>query len=291
MNLNYISPYIRVAMDSIIQPPWYLKERVIFDYELLYVMEGKALITIEDEEYTANPGDIFLLKPKKPHSIKVLGNTCFHQPHIHFDLLFQADSPEVKVSFKPLKQLSENELDKFREDITGEAELNLPDKIYVSNIKYFEELLFEIIKEFEIKKPFYDIDIKGLFIRLWIYIIRENHWRNNPAAYSNREILKMIRDYLTLHINEDISMDDLVSEFKISKYHMIRLFRNAYATTPIHLHRMMRIAKVKEMVQFTDLSMTKIAEIFGFGSINALSRAFRKIEGVPPTFYRSGKLI
>jgi transcriptional regulator GlxA family with amidase domain len=148
--------------------------------------------------------------------------------------------------------------------------------------------MFEIIKEFEIKKPFYDIDIKGLFIRLWIYILRENHWRNNPSVYSNRELLKMVRDYLTLHINEEISMDDLVNEFKISKYHMIRLFRSAYSTTPIHLHRIMRIAKVKEMVQFTDLSMTKIADMFGFGSINALSRAFHKIEGVPPTFYRRG---
>ncbi|MDF2543428.1 MAG: AraC family transcriptional regulator [Herbinix sp.] len=290
MDLNTISPYIRVAMDSIIQPPWYLKERVIFDFELLYVKEGKALITIENDVYYANPGDIFLLKPKKAHSIKVLDNTSFHQPHIHFDLFYQPDSPEVKVSFKPLKQLSENELDKFRDDITGETELNLPDKLQVSNIRYFEELLFEIIKEYELKKPFYDIDIKGLFTRLWIYIIRENHWRNNPAVYSNREILKMIRDYLTLHMCEDISMDDLVSEFKISKYHMIRLFRNAYATTPIHLHRMMRVAKVKEMVQFTDFSMTKIAELFGYGSINALSRAFRKIEGVPPTFYRSGNV-
>lgn len=286
MDLNYISPYIRVAMDSIIKPPWHLKERVIFDYELLYVMEGKALITIEKEEYYANPGDIFLIKPKKAHSIKVLDNTCFRQPHIHFDLFFQSDSPKVKVSFKPLKQIPENELDKFREDITKEEELNLPDKIFVSNIKYFEELLFEIIKEYEIKKTFYDIDIKGLFIRLWIYILRENHWKNNPTFYSNRDTLKRIRDYLTLHINENISMDDLVSEFKISKCHMIRLFRNAYATTPIHFHRMMRIAKVKEMIQFTDLSITEIAEMFGFGSINALSRTFHKIEGVPPTFYR-----
>lgn len=290
MDLSTISPYIRVAMDSIITPPWYLKERVIFDYELLYVKEGNALITIEEEEYYANPGDIFLLKPKKAHSIKVLGSTCFHQPHLHFDLFIQPDSPEVKVSFKPLKQMSESELTRFREDITGEAMLHLPDKLYVSNIKYFEELLFEIIKEYELKKPYYDIDIKGLFIRLWVYLLRENQWRNNPAVYSNRETLKMIRDYLTLHIHEDISMDDLEQEFKLSKYHMIRLFRNAYATTPIHLHRMMRVAKVKEMVQFTDLSMTKIAEMYGYGSINALSRAFRKIEGVPPTFYRSGKL-
>jgi AraC-like DNA-binding protein len=290
MDLNSISPYIRVAMDSNIQPPWHLKERVILDYELLYVKEGKALITIEKDEYHANSGDIFLFKPKKAHSIKVLGNTCFHQPHIHFDLFIQPDSPDVKVSFKPLKQLSENELGKFREDITGETGLNLPDKIHISNIRYFEELMFEIIKEYEIKKPFYDIDIKGLFIRLWIYILRENQWRNNPAVYSNREILKIIRDYLTLHVNEDISMNDLVGEFQISKYHMIRLFRNAYSTTPIHLHRMMRVAKVKEMAQFTALSMTEIAEMFGYGSINALSRAFRKIEGVPPTFYRSGKL-
>ena len=40
MDINYLSPYIRVAMDSTINPPWKLPERVIFDYELLFVKEG-----------------------------------------------------------------------------------------------------------------------------------------------------------------------------------------------------------------------------------------------------------
>jgi hypothetical protein len=60
MDLKYFSPYIRVAMDSIIGAPWHLKERVIFDHELLYIKEGKVLITVEEKEYIGIPGDIFL---------------------------------------------------------------------------------------------------------------------------------------------------------------------------------------------------------------------------------------
>jgi len=41
MNIHHLSPYIRIAMDNTPPASWYFDERVLFDYELLYVKEGK----------------------------------------------------------------------------------------------------------------------------------------------------------------------------------------------------------------------------------------------------------
>lgn len=286
MDLNFLSPYIRVAMDSIIDSPIFIQERVIFDYELFYLKEGSVFITIEDQGFYANPGDIFLFKPKQRHSIKVLSQG-FRQPHIHFDLFYQPDSPEVRISFKPLEQIPHEDIVKFRKDITGKDDLDLPNKIFVSNIKYFEKLLFDVIEEFEAKKPFSEINAKGLFIKLWVYILQENYWNNNPMVFSNIDTLKKIKDYISVHIKEEITMNELAYKFNISKYYMIRSFKKVYSITPIHFHKLIRIEKAKEMIQFTDLSFTEISEITGFKSINAFSRAFRQMEGVPPSFYRN----
>ncbi len=286
MDLNYFSPYIRVAMDSIIEPPWHLKERVIFDHELLYVKEGKILVTVEEKEYIGIPEDIFLFKPKQRHSIRIIGETRLRQPHIHFDLFYQPDSPDVKVSFKPIEQISPNEMSWFREDFSEYAGLELPNKISLRKTEYFEEMLFNIVKEFQLKLPLYEVNIKGLFSSLWTYLIRENIWDSNPDINNISSELFEIRDYLKIHVHQEISLDSLAKEFRISKFHLARVFKKAFAMTPIHYHRVMRVEKAKELIQFTDTTLTKISESMGFSSINAFSRTFKMVEGVPPTFYR-----
>lgn len=286
MNFNDVSPYIRVAMDSMVNPPWGIHERVIFDYELLYIKEGKALITIEEREYNGRYGDIFLFKPKQRHSIKVMGNEVLRQPHIHFDLFYREDSPDVKVSFKPIANMDENELELFREDVTLDPDMNLPNKINVRDTGFFENLLFDIIGEYQAKAPFYELNMKGLFLKLWTYLLRQNNYTSNPAVFSCIEELERVKQYLDANTNRMVTLDDLSKEFKISKYHLTRLFKKAFNVTPIYYNQIVRIEKAKQLVQYSSMSLTSISEMFGFNSINAFSRAFRTIEGVPPSFYR-----
>jgi AraC-like DNA-binding protein len=286
MDISCISPYIRIAMDSTIPAKGQIAERVIFDYELVYVKEGEAIITIGQERYPGLPGDIFLFKPGQLHSIRVVGEHPLRQPHIHFDLFHQADSPKVKVSFKPMEQMTEEEMKLFRVDVTDSFLEQFPGKIGIRKVDYFEKMFFEIIHEFQRKLPFYETSVKGLFIELWTYLLREIHWSRHPVMYSTMEELFGIKDYLKHHGSRGVSLDELAREFRISKYHLIRLFKRAFGMTPIQYHQLLRIEKAKEMIQFTDTGFSEIADAFGYDSINAFSRAFRNVEGVPPSFYR-----
>lgn len=286
MDIHNISPYIRVALDSIIPQPWQLNERVIFDYELLYVKEGEIQVTIEDENYSGKPGDIFFFRPKQRHSISVQGNKPFRQPHIHFDFFSQPDSPKVKISFKPLAQMSDSEMTLFREDVADKFGIKFPGKINIRKVDYFEKMLFDIIYEYNTKLPFYETSVKGMMIRLLTYLMREIYWSNNPTVYSNMEELRDIKEYLDCNFRRVVSLEELVDQFNMSKYHLIRHFKRAFGMTPIQYHQLLRIEKVKEMIQYTNLSIGRIAEEFGFDSINTFSRAFKSLEGVPPSYYR-----
>ena len=283
--LKTLSPYIRVALDSKITPPWEIN-RVIFDYELLLIKEGRALITIEDKVYEGIPGDIFLFKPKEKHYIKIIGDDIFYQPHIHFDLYYKANSPDVKISFQSLEEIDKSSHHLFRENISENSYPVIPNHIKLKNTQYFEKMLFEIIKEYEAKLPYGEIQMKGLFIQLWTYLIREIFWDSNPDISSYMKPLLEIKDYITLNANRNITLDEIQNKFAMSKYHIIQLFKNTYGMTPIHLHQLIRIEKAKEMIQFTDYSLTEIAELLGFNSIHSFSRAFKKTDSVSPSFYR-----
>ncbi|OPA74788.1 AraC family transcriptional regulator [Paenibacillus selenitireducens] len=289
MNSDYISPYIRRAMDNYIPPNWGIRERVIWDYELLYVMQGKLRITVEDIIYEGQCGDIFLFKPQQRHSIHVTGDKDARQPHIHFDLLEQPDSPHVDISFKPLSDMDERELQWFRPDHLSSPAFHLPSYIRLDNPRIFENMLFVIIKEFEQKLPLYQTRLKGLLIDLLVYLFREHNWNKTPQVMSNSNLLYRVQAYLNNQVHQEVRLDELSREFCISKFYLNRLFKSAYHVSPIQYHQNMRIEKAKEMVQFTDLPLEKIAELCGFTGIHTFSRAFKNKEGVPPSVYRKKK--
>jgi AraC-like DNA-binding protein len=288
MDLNNLSPYIRVAMDSTIHPPFFIKERVIYDYELLYVKDGEIKVTVENKVYHGIPGDIFLFKPMQLHSIFLLNNKALHQPHVHFDLYYQSNSPLVNVSFKTLQTMSEQEKQWFREDVTQLIPNPLPNHLRLNKPAVIERLLYAIIFEFEKKFPYYEASAKGLFTSLWIQLLRENDWNNNKHLLSKWEQLDRIKSYISHNANKEITLNEISSFANLTKYYLCRLFKSGFDMSPIQYHALLRIEKAKQMIQFSSNSLTRIANELGFHSIHAFSRAFRKIEGVSPSSYRKG---
>ncbi|XID96258.1 helix-turn-helix domain-containing protein [Paenibacillaceae bacterium WGS1546] len=287
--MNSLSPYIRVAWDSIIYPPVNITERVIFDYELMFVKEGECEVTVEGIRYHGKPGDLFLFKPNETHSIYLLHGKPLRQPHLHFDLVYRPDSPDVKVSYKPYAQLTEQEKQWIRPDVVSRMDDPLPNHIRLNKPGAIEQLIHDIIFEFDRKFPYYETTAKGLFIQLWVLLLREIHWQRNAHLHFNRERLDRVKNYLSHHIDREATLDELADLAHMSKYYLCRLFKQAYGVTPIQYHVSVRVEKAKQMIQFTDQSLTQIADELGFQSIHAFSRTFRKHEGVSPSAYRKKK--
>lgn len=281
-----LSPYLRVAMDSVIDPPWELRPRAIFDYELLYVKEGHALITVEGAGYDALPGSFFLFRPRQLHSIRLVGNSRFRQPHLHFDLFYRPDSPFVKVSFKPPEEMTREERALFRDDVTSACPVALPTKIVPGDARFFESLLFDVIREHQSDLPYHEIYEKALFLKLWACLLRENALSHAPDAAKRLPEFEAMRQYIAANASRRVTLDELSKRFHISKYHLDRHFTRLFGVSPVQFGLRTRIDQAKERIEYSSASLTEIAESFGFGNINAFSRAFRRSEGVPPSYYR-----
>jgi AraC-like DNA-binding protein len=277
-------------MDSYIPSAWYLPERALFDYELLYVKEGRIEVTIENEVFTGEPGDLFLFRPKQRHSIRKLGTGLVRQPHLHFDLIYRDDSPDVKVSFKTLEDMSAAEQMKVRNDDLELISPSMQSHIRLRNTAVIERLIFEIIREFQMKLPFYELNMNGLFMQLLHTLLRENYWNSNPHLVSNMGEMEQLRVYLKHNLDRKVTLDELSKISGISKFYMISLFNQTFGMSPIQFHLLQRIEKAKELIQFTNEPLKLIAENCGFPDIYSFSKAFKKIDGVNPSFYRKKKI-
>jgi AraC-like DNA-binding protein len=83
-----------------------------------------------------------------------------------------------------------------------------------------------------------------------------------------------------------ITIEELSREVALSPYYLIRAFRRAYKQTPHQYLVGQRIARAKELLRNSDLSITEICAAVGFESLGSFSTLFRKVAGLSPRAYR-----
>lgn len=101
------------------------------------------------------------------------------------------------------------------------------------------------------------------------------------------ESVRLARRLLDRHYDKPITIQQLSREAALSPYHFIRLFRRIYKQTPHQYLVQQRIAKAKELLRTTDLSVTDICAEVGFESLGSFSTLFRKAAGISPSAYRA----
>jgi transcriptional regulator GlxA family with amidase domain len=91
------------------------------------------------------------------------------------------------------------------------------------------------------------------------------------------------------YIFENYQRKILVSELAkiccLSIHHFERLFKNRYGQTPANYISRYRLAKAKELMHYTRMSLSEISERVGYSGIHAFSKAFKRTEGISPVKY------
>ena len=102
-----------------------------------------------------------------------------------------------------------------------------------------------------------------------------------PVVPKNGKMLEILR-FLDANLTEDLSIDDIASRFFISKYHMMRRFRDETGTS-IHTYLSdKRLLMARDLIQ-AGVSATDACFQSGFRSYSAFSRAYVKLFGITPT--------
>ena len=82
------------------------------------------------------------------------------------------------------------------------------------------------------------------------------------------------------------SIDQIASEFYISKYHLCRVFKRAMELTVIEYLNQVRIKNAAQLLTDTDKDIVEIAVQCGYHSVAYFSNLFKKTMGFAPTEYR-----
>lgn len=277
--MNQLSPYVRRAWNHRALE-MKLKARIIFDYELLYLEKGQLTIRITDTTHTLRAGDIVLFKPGVEHEFISSEGECW-MPHIHFDAMYEDNFEEVSINYKNAGECTDQEKALIRQDVLGEV-LQFPDVIRIHNHSDVLKTLQKLVYAYERRDLEFAILQKSLVLRL-IYLLAKGLEASSAAGLSaHHKSLDTVATYIMEHFDQTLHLDELSKMATLSVFHFSRIFKQKYGLTPHQFQMRYRIEKAKELLMYSPLTITSIAEKVGYGSVFAFSKAFKQIEGVSP---------
>ncbi len=232
-------------------------------HKIVFFIKGNVSYNIEGKSYKLKPYDIVLVR-----------RGDIHKPE------YVSGEPYERIVFF----ISEEYLDRLRD---GECDLsNCFQKAKQENSDVLRlpamvnTALMEIVDKLEQngKEDRYagKIYANALFMELMVMLNRgcleeENAFSRN--ALYNQKMLDVIR-YINEHLKEELSIEMLSEHFYISKYHMMRQFKEETGYTIHNYITEKRLLAARNMM-LAGISATKACYECGFKDYSTFSRAFK----------------
>ncbi|MBG0850994.1 GlxA family transcriptional regulator [Streptomyces spinoverrucosus] len=106
------------------------------------------------------------------------------------------------------------------------------------------------------------------------------------AQTASREPLREVQRWITEHPADDLSVESLATRARLSPRHFARAFRSETGMTPGRYVDRVRLEHARRLLEDTGDGIEEISRASGYGTPEAMRRAFLKALGTAPAEYR-----
>ena len=235
-------------------------------HKVIIFLSGKAAYHIEGKSYYLKPWDILLVNR---HAI--------HKPEIDFSVPYERFVLWIRDDIKSTELLR-----CFQKAIDRSYNLIRLDSDTQEKLK---QLLYEL--EAALKDEKFGSELLGsaLFTQFMVYVNRiflEKQYIYDAHSYSSDSQIEELLRYINHNLTEDLSIETLARKYYLSKYHMMRKFKEETGYT-IHnyiISKRLLLARTKISEGTPTL---KAAQLSGFSDYTTFSRAYKKQFGIAPS--------
>lgn len=229
---------------------------------LFYCVDGHGWYEFDGVHYEVGPNEFFMLPQNKEHKYGSSEEDPWSIYWIHFggDSLPNLNATQTaQKHFKPFYIKDNGDIVALFVKIyqTLEAGYSIDNLMFINMSLYY-------------------------FISLFIY--NSKHYQVSQAAKT--DWIDNAVAYMQLHINSNITLDDLCKHCNYSASHFSSMFKNKTGYAPIDYFIQMKMQKATQQLDFSNRSIKDIALSMGFDDPYYFSKRFRKVIGLSPQKYR-----
>ena len=245
------------------------QEEIAYHYhtfhKVILLLAGRADYAIEGKRYHLQPGDFVLVGRGSIHRPEVMGGDFYDRVILYI-------SPEYLQSFGT-------------EDLGwcfADARERFHYVYHSSGNDPIRKLLYEM--ECVVQDHAFGSDIlrRALFAQLMVALNRAVAEGKSVDADTGDSKVVAVLQYLNTHLADELGIEELASRFYISKYYLMRRFREETGYTIHNYITEKRLLLAQQLLE-KRMPLYETAEKCGYQDYSTFSRAYKKKYGYAPS--------
>lgn len=242
------------------------------DLELLYVAEGAHEVYAEQNTYTLNKGDIFIVCPGLDHSVRSTSRKAkYYSIGIATRLVSLDEGHFFQKSF--LEPLGQGMLD-------FEPIVRQGDTDYNGFFVPIEQIMNS-------RQQRDKVTMFASAVNICCSLIRRSHPKEKKPEVFSKEHDSLQRCILYMQNNymHKVTLDQLAELSNLHPNYLCTLFKKYTGTSPMSYLSKIRMRRARVLLRETELNVRQVAEQTGFNSASFFSKRFKSVMGVSPAEY------
>lgn len=244
------------------------KEHFHQDIELIYVLQGKIDIFMDNRKLTLKEEDVLLINANRHHSMQSNGDVLYVKLTIlydlfsdvlnNYDMIFVCDSSQnIDPAYDGLRKLLQQLLGHY-----------LTNKGKVTDFSYIS-LCYQIMDYISVH-----------------FLIQTSDMPDKEDSDKYQLRINQIDNYIRANYRSPISLKDLSEKLYLSNGYLSRFFKKNYGMSFADYLSHVRLQHAMEQLIYTDIPITRIVYDTGFASVAIFNKAFKKEYGETPSAVR-----
>lgn len=243
--------------------------------EIVYVREGSATETVNDNTYEIKRGDFTFINYGSTHCFTPHDEFCYTNICFAPEVLGDAITPENAFSllqltaFEELRREEESGVISFTGTECGEI----------------EGLLGAMQTEYDEKRESWQTVLKSYMNILLVRLVRKLSAGQSDTAQGD-DVWRELLDYIDRNPGGELTLSALAGKCFYNPSYFSRAFKEKFGVTLTEYIGRRKVERAALLATDPTLSGEQIAQQCGFPSKGALHRAFQRIKGISFSEYR-----
>lgn len=245
--------------------------------EISYCREGRLECNIHGEFCYMTPGDLVIARTNGVSSSLYFPLCHYHGSTIRIDMSktpkgFSSLFEELSVDLKEIDKRFCNEKGGF---------------IARANTS-FEHIFTELYTiPAKMQKGYLQVKTLELLLFLSTMDTQQDELDKRIYTKSQVDLAKKVSRYMLKHMNDRVTLEQLVEQFHMSGAHIKKTFKGVYGVSIGAYIRAQKMESAAYMLEYTDKTILEIANEHGYDNGSKFASAFRSVKGCNPTEYRN----
>jgi len=298
IDFKHLMPHIRfIHKDFGNSENWIVPKRVLYDYEMIYLIKGKIEIKTSKKSYLLTDGSLHIMSPFVEHKRTIPKGEFAHYFSVHFDLFYRGPSEDfsaLDIYSKPCAERLEEAVPiprlmkrrVYKLSNIDFPEIHTPVKPHL----YIEEFN-NLLEHFNTKRKGYEIFLMSSLLKIIGMLVQEMDI-DFSVINSNKyeQVIAQCMQYIHDNYSEKLDFSKIASSFGFSPGYFRQTFKKVVKMTPLDYQIKLRIDKAKDLLINSENSISEISYAVGYDDVHYFSRLFKNKEKISPKTFRENAI-